>query len=54
MITFNSDRLIAPRGAVIAFDNPNPTFIYRASLDLNTSFQGSDLLKIRLVTQNHI
>jgi hypothetical protein len=47
---FDGQRLIAPRGAVIAEDDPNPTFIYRASLDLNSSFQGSDLLKIRLVT----
>jgi porin len=47
---FNGDRLIAPRGAVITQNNPNSTFIYRASVDLNTSFQGTDLLKIRLVT----
>ncbi|KAF3891323.1 iron uptake porin [Tolypothrix bouteillei VB521301] len=47
---FDGQRIIAPRGAVIAEDDPNPTFIYRASLDFNTSFQGSDLLKIRLVT----
>jgi plasmid maintenance system antidote protein VapI len=39
---FDGQRLIAPRGAVIAEDDPNPTFIYRASLDLNSSFQGSD------------
>jgi porin len=45
-----SQRIIAPRGAVISEDDPNPTFIYRASLDLNTSFSGTDLLKVRLVT----
>ncbi|MBD2445825.1 carbohydrate porin [Nostoc sp. FACHB-152] len=47
---FDSERIIAPRGITIAEDNPNPTFIYRANLDLNTSFHGTDLLKIRLVT----
>jgi Carbohydrate-selective porin, OprB family/short chain dehydrogenase/S-layer homology domain len=46
----SSDRIIAPRGAVITSDDPNPTVIYRASLDLNTSFSGTDLLKVRLVT----
>ncbi|BAT54884.1 major outer membrane protein [Nostoc sp. NIES-3756] len=48
--SFDGDRIIAPRGRVISEDNPNATFIYRASLDLNTSFYGTDLLKIRLVT----
>jgi porin len=47
---FDGERIIAPRGAVISEDNPNATFIYRASLDLNSSFSGSDLLKVRLVT----
>lgn len=47
---FDSQRIIAPRGRVITEDIPNATFIYRASLDLNTSFQGTDLLKVRLVT----
>ncbi|QLE58334.1 iron uptake porin [Nostoc sp. TCL26-01] len=47
---FTSDRIIAPRGTVISERNPNATFIYRASLDLNTSFYGTDLLKVRLVT----
>jgi len=47
---FDSQRIIAPRGRAIAEDNPNATLIYRASLDLNTSFEGTDLLKVRLVT----
>jgi len=47
---FDGERIIAPRGAVVSSDQPNPTVIYRASLDLNTSFHGTDLLKIRLVT----
>lgn len=48
--SMTSRRIIAPRGAVISEDDPNPTVIYRASLDLNTSFDGTDLLKVRLVT----
>ncbi|WP_242061196.1 iron uptake porin [Nostoc linckia] len=47
---FSGDRIIAPTGAVIADENPNATFIYRASLNLNTSFNGTDLLQIRLLS----
>ncbi len=47
---FAGEKIIAPRGAVISQNDPNPTFLYRSSLDLNTSFKGTDLLKIRLVT----
>jgi Carbohydrate-selective porin, OprB family/S-layer homology domain len=47
---FEGKRVIAPRGAEITRDNPNATFIYRASIDLNTSFHGTDLLKIRLLS----
>jgi hypothetical protein len=47
---FSGDRIIAPRGTVITSEQPNATFIYRASLDLDTSFNGKDLLKTRLVT----
>lgn len=47
---FEGKRIIAPRGAEITRDNPNATFIYRASVDLNTSFHGTDLLKIRLLS----
>jgi Carbohydrate-selective porin, OprB family/S-layer homology domain len=47
---FSGDRLIAPRGAVITRTQPNATVIYRTSFDLDTSFNGTDLLKTRLVT----
>jgi Carbohydrate-selective porin, OprB family/S-layer homology domain len=47
---FAGDKIIAPRGAVISQNDPNSTVIYRTSLDFNSSFKGSDLLKIRLVT----
>ena len=47
--TFGSATIIAPRGAIVSRNQPNPTSLYRASLDLNTSFSGTDLLKIRLV-----
>ena len=45
---FSGDRIVDPTGAVIADDDPNATVLYRASLDFNTSFFGTDLLKIRL------
>ena len=45
---FSSDRIVAPTGTEIANEDPNATIVYRASLDLNTSFSGTDLLKIRL------
>ncbi|AFY91097.1 cyanobacterial porin (plasmid) [Chroococcidiopsis thermalis PCC 7203] len=47
---FSGERIIAPTGVEIADEDPNSTFIYRASLTFNTSFQGTDLLQIRLVT----
>ncbi len=47
---FAGDKIIAPRGAIASQNDPNATFLYRSSLDLNSSFQGTDLLKIRLVT----
>jgi porin len=46
---FNSDRIISPTGAVITRNQPNVTFLNRFSIDLNTSFVGKDLLKIRLL-----
>ncbi len=46
---FAGDRIIAPRGALITDNDPNPTFIYRATLNLNTSFTGKDLLQVRLI-----
>ncbi len=48
--SFSGQRILAPRGALVTENDPNATVIYRASLDLNTSFRGTDLLKIRLVT----
>lgn len=47
---FSGDQLVDPRDQLIANENPNITSLHRASLDLNTSFTGSDLLKIRLNT----
>jgi hypothetical protein len=47
---FTGDRIIAPLGATIATQQPQATAIYRTSFDLNTSFTGQDLLKVRLVT----
>ncbi len=46
---FEGDRVISPRGATITRDQPNPTLLYRFSLDINTSFNGTDLLKMRLL-----
>jgi Carbohydrate-selective porin, OprB family len=47
---FSGDRIIASRSAVVTNKQPKPTSIYRVSLDLDTSFNGTDLLKTRLVT----
>ena len=47
---FEGDRIIAPRGALIAEEDPQATLIYRAALFFNASFQGTDQLQIRLVT----
>jgi Carbohydrate-selective porin, OprB family/S-layer homology domain len=46
---FTGNRLVAPRGATITQNQPNVTSLYRVSFDLNTSFKGSDLLKLRLL-----
>ncbi|WP_414582326.1 iron uptake porin [Scytonema sp. PCC 10023] len=55
---FSGDRIIDPavrvdpanpRGNQIT-SQPNPTILFRAGVDLNTSFYGTDLLKIRLDT----
>lgn len=40
---------ISPRGAIVTRDQPNPTLLYRFSTDLNTSFSGTDLLKLRML-----
>lgn len=47
---FTGDRIIAPRGASISDDQPRPTFIQRTALFLNTSFNGTDQLQVRLIT----
>jgi porin len=43
--TFGGDRIIAPRGAIVSTSKPNATSLYRVSLDLNTSFSGTDRLE---------
>jgi hypothetical protein len=47
---FAGDQIIDPAGRVLADQNLNSTVLYRVALDLNTSFTGTDLLKIRLDT----
>ncbi len=49
---FDGDRIIDPNGREITNENPNATFFYRAVIDFNTSFTGTDLLKVRLETGN--
>jgi porin len=44
---FSGDRIVDATGRVRT-QQPNATLLYRAGIDLNTSFSGSDLLKIRL------
>ncbi|MBD2344330.1 iron uptake porin [Anabaena subtropica] len=45
---FSGDRIIDPTGAEITNENPDATVVYRASLNLNTSFSGTDMLLVRL------
>lgn len=45
---FSGDLIVDPRGVEITDNDPNATFIYRTSLNLNTSFSGTDSLLIRL------
>ncbi|WP_017317998.1 iron uptake porin [Mastigocladopsis repens] len=46
---FSGDRIVDATGQnVLANSDPNPTVLYRVSLDFDTSFRGDDLLKIRL------
>ena len=47
---FTGDRIMDSQGSVIAEEQPNPTVLYRAALDLNTSFTGTDSLRILLET----
>ncbi len=48
--SFSGDRIIGPTGAEIANEDPSATVIFRASLNLNTSFSGTDRLLVRLET----
>ena len=48
--TFAKESIISPTGEEIASSDPNTTVVYRAALDLNTSFFGTDQLKIRIDT----
>ena len=45
---FTGDRLIDPTGALITNDDPQATVVARATFDLDTSFSGTDLLKMRI------
>lgn len=47
---FTADRIIDPNGNVITQNQPQATSLYRASIDLDTSFTGTDNLKIRIDT----
>ena len=47
---FGGDSLRDPVGTEIAKNNPISTLFYQTQLDFNTSFSGTDLLKIRLDT----
>ena len=49
---FSGKRIIDPTGAVIANKSPSTTFVYRASLNLTSSFSGKDLLLVRLEQGN--
>jgi Carbohydrate-selective porin, OprB family/S-layer homology domain len=45
---FSGDRIVDVTGREIATEAPNPTFLYRATLDFTTSFSGTDALKLWL------
>ncbi|MFB2768630.1 iron uptake porin [Pelatocladus sp. BLCC-F211] len=47
---FDGERIISTTGQEIARSDPNATVLYRAAIDLNTSFFGTDQLKIRIDT----
>jgi hypothetical protein len=47
---FSGDRIVAPRGAIVSRNQPNITSLYRVSLDLDTRFSKTDLLKLRFVS----
>jgi hypothetical protein len=45
---FDGDEIVNPAGDVITNDDPNITALYRVALDFDTSFTGTNLLKLRL------
>lgn len=47
---FSGDTIVNPRGIPLATEDPEITSLYRVSLDFDTSFRGTDLLKIRIDT----
>jgi hypothetical protein len=51
--TFSGDRIVDTTGQEITSSNPNTTVLYRVALDLDTSFFGTDQLKIRLDTGSY-
>ncbi|MEH2448110.1 MAG: hypothetical protein V7K18_20785 [Nostoc sp.] len=51
--TFSGERIISATGQEIARSNPNTTVLYRVALDLDTSFFGTDQLKIRIDTGSY-
>lgn len=47
---FSGDRIVNFNGNTLATSQPQATLLYRASLDFDTSFTGTDLLKVRVDT----
>ena len=47
---FTGDRILDPNGDLLTNSQPEATFLYRTNLDFDTSFTGTDNLKIRLDT----
>ncbi|MBD2729611.1 iron uptake porin [Nostoc sp. FACHB-892] len=45
---YSGDHIVDVTGREIATIDPNPTFLYRATLDLTTSFNGTDALELWL------
>ncbi|MBD2242522.1 iron uptake porin [Nostoc sp. FACHB-888] len=45
---YSGDRIVDVTGREIATKDPNSTFLYRATLDLTTSFNGTDALELWL------
>ncbi|MGF1514518.1 MAG: iron uptake porin [Elainellaceae cyanobacterium] len=47
---FGGDEIIAPRGALVAEDDPSAVFLTRVSFFFESSFTGDDNLQVRLVS----